>query len=1312
MSIIQSISDHRAAVVALPAASLYNALTVNSVYKLYKTVSAGVIECYIKITSKTPITLPGEQTPYDCSITGPAVYIEKNSSNVITGAEIGIRSISNLISNKTHLASDNWLIYTSSISEYNSMVDLVIDNMSSGTIAGPSGEIESISDHRTAVENLPAPALYNALTVNSIYMLQKQSSNKTIKCYIKIASKTAITYPNTSDIYDCTITGPTVYIETDSSGNITLGEIGKREITNLISSKTHLASDNWTIYASNKSEYNAMVDEVISYIIYTTPDPNHLSFTSKQNGSTVGIISRTSTDTPPDFEYSYDTVTWTPWPYTTSGPDSDIYLHTFSSITLNYNERIYVRSHATTLNIGASSLNYSRFLITGKIAAAGNIQSLINYSDTVPNYCYYNLFSGCAGLTTAPMLPATTLAASCYANMFYNCTSLTTAPELPATTLTDNCYNSMFRGCTSLTTAPALPATKLAYYCYRHMFRECTSLIEAPELPATTLFNYCYQYMFCECTSLTTVPRLPATVLANHCYQYMFFGCSHITEGADLQHVTSTTTECCNYMYHNCSQLSSAVTPRISSWNAQQFASWLGEVAPTGIVYKPNDLTIPTNNASGIPTGWTSAEHHAQVCLSAKGTNNVGFSYTLNGSTYNVSQGTEILLDIKGSDIISINTDISNVIKVDGEIIFLGSNVLDYSSIMNKTITCSSVAYENPLCFTANDSTCLIGMTHYGTNQTTTKPVMYISINGGTFSSWDFSSVSLSAGDKVYIIGPNTKIGSSTTNYSTFNISGHVSASGNIQSLISFSNTISANYCFCSLFYNCGNLIEAPELPATSLSNYCYYYMFYGCTGLVEAPELPATTLTIYCYYWMFYGCTGLVEAPELPATTLQSNCYNGMFRGCTSLTIAPELPATTLKASCYSSMFRDCTGLTTPPELPATTMINSCYRYMFQNCTNLIAAPILPATTIANYCYNSMFMGCTSLDVAPDLPATTMIGGCYQYMFRGCTSLIEAPELPATTLASSCYSYMFYGCTNLTMAPELPATTLQSNCYEYMFYNCEKLAEAPELPAATLVTNCYSRMFYGCELIDYIKVSAESWDTAYTTDWLYGVAASGTVYKHYIVTIPTNSTSGIPNGWNAIDYNGPLTFTATNSSTQISMEHYGTNRSSTTPIIYISTDGGLNWSLWNFNTITLSNIGDKVMMYGNNPYGISSSDSDYSTFTIISGVAAVGGDCTTLIRENGSLSVPPYCFYALFKDCWGITSAPVLPATTLSTYCYADMFYGCNNLEIVPKFQLPATALAEYCYYEMYSNSTVNELPDLPAILLAEGCYSRMFES
>jgi hypothetical protein len=78
-------------------------------------------------------------------------------------------------------------------------------------------------------------------------------------------------------------------------------------------------------------------------------------------------------------------------------------------------------------------------------------------------YCYYELFSGCESLTTAPYLSATIMAEAAYAWMFYNCTSLTEAPALPASNLALKCYNEMFSGCTSLTVAPALPATTLGY---------------------------------------------------------------------------------------------------------------------------------------------------------------------------------------------------------------------------------------------------------------------------------------------------------------------------------------------------------------------------------------------------------------------------------------------------------------------------------------------------------------------------------------------------------------------------------------------------------------------------------------------------------------------------------------------------------------------------------------------------------------------------------------------------------------------------------------------------------------------------------
>ena len=75
------------------------------------------------------------------------------------------------------------------------------------------------------------------------------------------------------------------------------------------------------------------------------------------------------------------------------------------------------------------------------------------------------MFQGCTALTTAPALPATTLASSCYTNMFYGCTSLTTAPALPATTLTANCYRMMFYNCTSLSYVKILATDVSATNC-------------------------------------------------------------------------------------------------------------------------------------------------------------------------------------------------------------------------------------------------------------------------------------------------------------------------------------------------------------------------------------------------------------------------------------------------------------------------------------------------------------------------------------------------------------------------------------------------------------------------------------------------------------------------------------------------------------------------------------------------------------------------------------------------------------------------------------------------------------------------------
>ena len=219
----------------------------------------------------------------------------------------------------------------------------------------------------------------------------------------------------------------------------------------------------------------------------------------------------------------------------------------------------------------------------------------------------------------------------------------------------------------------------------------------------------------------------------------------------------------------------------------------------------------------------------------------------------------------------------------------------------------------------------------------------------------------IQAGNKVLWKGIAKRILDGGDNYewSPFTSTGKYNVYGNLLSLLygdDFATETaipsdSEQKDWAGLFYE-GRIVSAKNLilPQPNASDY-FSYFFYGNTYLIEAPELPATTLTVDCYMSMFEGCTSLTTAPKLPATTLAYYCYGSMFYGCTSLTTAPELPATTLADICYIGMFYGCTSLTTAPELPATTLVHACYNNMFSGCTNLNYIKMLATDISATNC-------------------------------------------------------------------------------------------------------------------------------------------------------------------------------------------------------------------------------------------------------------------------------------------------------------------------------------------------------------------------
>ena len=159
------------------------------------------------------------------------------------------------------------------------------------------------------------------------------------------------------------------------------------------------------------------------------------------------------------------------------------------------------------------------FSSTGNFNAQGNVMSLLfgdDFKDKTTlagkDYAFYELFYQNQKLINAKdlQLPATTLRSYCYYQMFWLCSNLTTAPKLPASSLAVGCYKDMFGAC-GITEAPILPAKLMSSGCYSGMFQGCVNLRVAPELPATTLASNCYEMMFSGCLNLNYIKAMFTT---------------------------------------------------------------------------------------------------------------------------------------------------------------------------------------------------------------------------------------------------------------------------------------------------------------------------------------------------------------------------------------------------------------------------------------------------------------------------------------------------------------------------------------------------------------------------------------------------------------------------------------------------------------------------------------------------------------------------------------------------------------------------------------------------------------------------------
>ena len=154
------------------------------------------------------------------------------------------------------------------------------------------------------------------------------------------------------------------------------------------------------------------------------------------------------------------------------------------------------------------------------------------------------------------------------------------------------------------------------------------------------------------------------------------------------------------------------------------------------------------------------------------------------------------------------------------------------------------------------------------------------------------------------------------------------------------------------------------------------------------------------------------------------------------------------------------------------------------------------------------------------------------------------------------------------------------------------------------------------------------------------------------------------------------------------------------------------NWTEWD-GTTTLSSSGGILNLRGTGNTVITGGDL-FSRWKFTGTRISCTGNIENLldyatVAGGAHPAMQAFCYYYMFYGCTSLTSAPALPATTLSNSCYSHMFYGCSSLTSAPA--LPATTLSNYCYSSMFQGCTsLTSAPALPATTLMSSCYSDMF--
>ena len=262
-------------------------------------------------------------------------------------------------------------------------------------------------------------------------------------------------------------------------------------------------------------------------------------------------------------------------------------------------------------------------------------------------------------------------------------------------------------------------------------------------------------------------------------------------------------------------------------------------------------------------------------------------------------------------------------------------------------------------------------------------------------------------------------------------------------------------------------------------------HTFYDCDNLIVAPEIADTVTNMIV---TFYRASNLTTAPNKIPDSVTNASFT--FADCNKLNTIPIL-GNNIKD--MTATFRNTAITVFDEELP-NSVINM--KDTFLGCTGLIEFNVDLPNNVKNI--TNTFSNCTSLTTVPSVipnSVTEML-----WTFNNCTSLVTVPSIIPNSVITM--EGTFFNCTSLVNGP----TTISNNVTNMRstFYNCGVLTTLPTIIPSS-VTNMFQTFFRCSKLQGEIEINANI-DESIVYEW------NGTQYKGYDQTFSNAATesSGI----------------------------------------------------------------------------------------------------------------------------------------------------------------------------------------------------------